>query len=326
MDDNNYLELLKLPKSDLHVHLEGTVTVQLLHQLANKNNIDILAPVEINGNLITIPDFKNCDYFALQNFHDFIGIYLKISQSIKTTEDIITVARHYAASCKEQSINYSEIYFSPTTFRNLNTKLEPLFEGLVEATRVANEEYGTYFKWIFDIVRNSSIDGMEVVELALSARARGVDVVAIGLAGLEKGFPASPYKRAFEKAKSLGFNTLAHAGETAGTQSIWETIKELNPSRIGHGIKATEDLKLMDYLAKSQIPLEVCPCSNVALGITSADNHPLRQMIESGLNVIICSDDPGIFGKSLTDNYAFALTNSIGFPELKKIAAGPEKF
>ncbi|MCC6221579.1 MAG: adenosine deaminase [Deltaproteobacteria bacterium] len=313
--------LIATPKADLHVHLEGTVDFATLRKLAKKNNVALAKPtyLEIKGGYGPIPPPNLVNrYPQTFSFEQFIAIYLKISESIKSAEDVMAIAHNYILSSQEQGIAYSEIYFTPTTFEALGADLVSLIGGLVaaqEAAKLAN----ITFKWIFDIVRNADTSrGERTLELANYAKDIGLDVIAIGLAGYESHNSTRPFAEAFSRAQKLGFKTIVHAGETAGASAVKEALEILRPDRIAHAISIFEDKALVDELIETQIPIEVCPWSNISLGLADTASHPLARMLEMGLNVLIGSDDPGIFDKSLIENYLLA--GSLGVSEQDLIA------
>lgn len=310
-------------KAELHAHLEGTVDSKLLRTLAKKNGILLNQPIVLKSGASFLPPKDRLLLSPFSgSFHDFISYYLKISECIRSAEDIVTIAEAYAESACSQNISYSELYVSASTLQNLfGFPLEDLAEGLKEAERLSRDSYQVELAWIFDIVRNSSFPAEEVVRMAEDCRRWGANVVAIGLAGLEAGFPARNFREPFELARALGFDLLAHAGETAGPDSIRETIAQLSPSRIGHGVRAVEDARLLEELAESEIILEVCPWSNVCLQLYNGPNdHPLGQLVEAGVKVVISSDDPGIFAYNLVDNFQFALDSGLSAEAVLEIA------
>ncbi len=312
--------LKELKKAELHVHLEGTVTPRLLSFLAEQNDVSLTTPVNFpNTPPYHPPQGITEEAPLLNSFQDFIGLYVKIVECIQTPKDILLISEEYAKQAQGENITDVEIYFSPTTFLSLGRDVYPLFEGLKAAQERVATVYGVHFTWIFDIVRNSSRHEEEVLELATDAKKMGVSVGAIGLAGYEAVASANRFKAAFKKAKQLGFHTLAHAGETAGPESIEEALA-LEPLRIGHGITALKSPSLVKKLRELQIPIEVCPWSNICLKLTDKNSHPLPEMLHQGLNVILGSDDPGIFQKSLVDNYLLAHELGISLSELKTLA------
>jgi len=314
-------QIKAIPKAELHAHLEGSVSHQTLKALSQKNNVNLTAPVELNSGITISPPVELIHgYDCIKNFSDFIGAYLKISQCIKSSDDILFVAREYLQTAQQENVKLAELYFSPTTFLLLGCDTEPLFRGLKLAQESAAKDFDIRLRWIFDVVRNTSKDGMELIDLALHAKSTGVDVCAIGLAGYEKDFPAKPFKNAFRRAKELQFNILAHAGETAGSESMLETLLEIQPSRIGHGLAVTENEKLQTKIRNSNTVIEVCPWSNIVLGICNKQEHPLPKMINANLQIVIGSDDPGIFQKSLVDNYILAHQMGVELKVLTQMA------
>jgi adenosine deaminase len=310
--------LQQIPKADLHVHLEGTVAPELLQKLAIKHSIDINKPVGLSdGREIPVPKLP-CDNF--DSFQDFIGHYLRISNLIRTTEDIVLVARNFAKSCQRQGVVHAEIYFTPTTYLTLGIEIEPLFEGLHKAQTIAMTEYNVRFRWIFDIVRNTACDGIETLALAKKARVSGVDVCALAIAGDEKAKGAAPFAKVFKQARIDGFNTLAHSGEGTPPTCIKETIELLQPHRIGHGISVLEDHSLIDHCRSTKLVFEVCPWSNINLRLCRSDNHPIARMVAKELAIVICSDDPGIFNRDLIDNFLVAFNLGVSIDELTRIA------
>lgn len=306
-----------IPKADLHVHLEGTVTYPTFLELCHKNGIDPEAPVQF-GNFppLTPPKITGDSWPGLGGFKDFIRLYLKITDAIRTPEDLLLIGARYLEACAEENIVRSEMYFSATTFARFERQMDGMFSALALIGRLASDRYRHRLSYIFDIVRNASADGAEVIELAEKARSLGVEVGAIGVAGLEAGNPASRYKQDLERARSLGYRILIHSGELTdpaeGAASMLDTAGLL-PDRIGHGLAALEDISLLDRLRASGTAIELCPWSNLLLQIRTEDLHPAAKIIESGLPVLICSDDPGIFSKSLTDNYL--LCRQLGVPD-----------
>lgn len=318
MDERTKLAALK--KADIHIHFEGSVGHATLSKLSAKNKIDLLAPISISGFLTHPPTELREHYPKHIDFGTFIAIYLKITECIEDEKDVMLIATDYLEAAARENIVYSEIYFSPTTHALLGKKLEPIFDGLKEAQELARRKYKHRIRYIFDIVRNADLAGEETIAHALEARKRGVDVFAIGLAGYEAKKGARAFRDDFKRAKALGFETLAHAGETLGAEGIWETIRELEVKRIGHGVRAIENPKLLEYLAKNEIVLEICPWSNVYLNIFKKEEHPIKKLHDLGIKIVIASDDPGIFQKNLTDNYIFALEAGMTTSDLEKIA------
>lgn len=314
-------KLRKLEKAELHVHLEGTVDLALLARLAEKNRVSLSAPTNFSPTLVIPPPSAKLLAAPFRGtFHEFISLYLKISECIRGAEDIELIAEAYARNAAEENITHAEVYVTPSTLARLGLHDDELGGGLLAAQDIATTRYGIELNWIFDVVRNGSTPGHETLECASRLRSAGVRVCAIGIAGLEAGYLASPFRDVFQQARKRGFSVYAHAGETAGPESVWDTLESLAPDRIGHGIRSMGDTSLVDYLREHRTPLEVCPYSNIALGVCGHKDHPVREMIELGLYVVLCSDDPGIFGKSLSENYLYAFEQGVSFETLKAVA------
>ena len=292
--------------------------------MAARNGIDLNAPTLLRYSeekQITLPAPHAPLTPFTGSFPEFIYRYVKISSAIHSADDIALLVERYAAQAMREGVVAAEIYVTPTTLLRLNLPEEELYRGLLRAEQLAADRHGVSVGWIFDIVRNSPVPGGETIDLALRARSAGINIESIGLAGMERGYPAPPFAEDFKRAAAHGFRVLAHAGETAGAESIAATIASLNPARIGHGVRVVESPELMAQLRASGVPLEVCPWSNVLLGVFSEADHPVAELIAAGLNVVIASDDPGIFGKSLLENYLFAAERGVDTETLATLAA-----
>jgi adenosine deaminase len=196
-----------------------------------------------------------------------------------------------------QNVRHAEATFSPGTHRLFGVASDVFLEGLRRGRAAVEREHGVSLRWIFDIVRNSDdirAEGDFVTSLAIEMKGEGV--VALGLGGMEAGRPPEPFAPWFERAKSAGLASTPHAGETAGPESVWGAIRALGADRIGHGVRAIEDPALVEHLAERRIPLEICPTSNLRLGVCrSYEEHPMKRLIEAGCVVTIDSDDPPLF-------------------------------
>lgn len=303
MPVGNYTQKL----ADLHVHLEGTVTSSTLQELARKNRVDLSAPTQFAPGIeIPAPPPRLLSAPFSGDFREFILLYAKIASCLRDADDLLLVGQSYLEKATAEGVIAADIYLSPSTLFRLGLDPEEIRRGLLSIQELASRRYDFRIRWIFDIVRGVRLDGMETVNAATELRDRGVNVVYIGLGGMEAGNPAKPFKAAFAEARTRGFRILAHAGETAGAESIWETIDAAAPERIGHGISCLADPKLVTHLIDNEIVLEVSPWSNVLLQVCEAEKHPLPALYEAGLKIVLCSDDPGIFGRSLLSNYEFA--------------------
>lgn len=287
-----------MPKVELHVHLEGAIRPETLLELARRNRVDLPAD-NLNG-------LRR--WFSFTHFQHFIEVYLTITRCLRTGEDYELIAYEFGAEMARQNIRYAEVTFSPSTHESLGIPQEVWFPGLSRGRARALQDFGVHFNWIFDIVRiERNRDWIADYTLAVALDGRRDGVVALGLGGYEAPNPPAPFARWFEAAKAHGLKSTPHAGETAGPESIWSAIRDLHADRIGHGVRSTEDPDLLRYLAEHRIPLEVCPTSNLRLGLyPSMREHPLERLMESGVVISINSDDPPLFGTSLTQELVSA--------------------
>jgi len=287
----------RIPKAELHVHLEGSIQPTTLLALAQRNGVQL--PVQ------TVSDLQN--WFTFRDFNHFIEIYFEISSCLKTSEDYELIAYEFGANMARQNVRYAEVTFSPSTHQfSLGIPFDTFFTGLTRGRLLAQKEFGVEIRWIFDIVRDipDKIHNHRRAEytLAVALEGMGNGVVALGLGGGEVGNPPEQYAKWFEKAREAGLHSAPHAGETVGPESIWGAVQDLSAERLGHGVRSIEDPVLVTYLAEKQIPLEICPTSNVRLGVyTDLAAHPLPGLYYAGVPVTINSDDPPLFNTTLND-------------------------
>jgi adenosine deaminase len=294
-----------MPKVELHVHLEGSIRPATLLKLAQRNNTTIPAQ--------TLDELRAFYHFT--DFARFIQVYKTIISCLQTPDDFALIAEEFGATMAEQNIRYAEITWSPVTHvKRLGLPFRELLAGVNRGRAAAKARYGVEMRWIIDIVRNlhaQGFSGMETAEMAIEGREHGI--VALGLGGMELGFPPELFTEPFAHARANGLHSVPHAGETAGPASVWGAIRDLKAARIGHGVRAIEDPALVEYLRTHQIPLEVCPTSNVCLGVVADYGaHPIRQLYDAGVYVTVNSDDPPMFNTTLTDEYLI-LVNTLGF-------------
>lgn len=252
------------------------------------------------------------DWYRFRDFPHFVEVYVAVSKCVKTPDDLELILREFLEGQVEQNILHTEITFTASTIEKYGgIPWREQHPALLRALRYGAEELGVSAGLILDIVRGCPEDwAVEVAEWATT----GEGVVALGLAG-EEVRGTSPYTRAFAVAHDRGFPIVPHAGETLGPASIWEVLELTRPKRIGHGVRCLEDPGLTMELAEKGIPLEVCPSSNVALGVfSSLEEHPLPRMLDAGLYVTLNSDDPPMFGTSLSEEFQ-KCSEAFGFNE-----------
>jgi adenosine deaminase len=290
-----------MPKVELHVHLEGTIGPGTLWKLAQNHGIDLGIATEAD-----LPSLYDYD-----DFPGFIDVFTRCSDCLRDAADLGMLVDAYGDELARQHVRYAEIHYIPEP--HLRRKNIPLHDGLDamnQARRRVLDRHGIELRWIADGVRDAA-NGPQSVDITVDwiiEAGEDSGIVALGLGGNEIGHPARDYRQAFERAHKLGINVVAHAGEAVGPESIWETLDQLLPARIGHGIAAGNDPALMEHLAATGIPLEICPTSNLRTGVVSSyDSLPLRRFHDAGVAFSINSDDPPMFGTDLLTEYAIAM-------------------
>jgi len=289
----------RVPKVELHVHLEGAIPLDALWTLVQKYGGDP-----------AVPDPAALERrFVYRDFPQFIDTWVWKNNFIREYEDFTFIAEAVARDLARQNIRYAEAFFSPLDFARHGLKVQ----GLAAAIRRGLERVPEVeVALVSDRVRDFGPQ-RAVTTLAEVNESRGEGVIGIGIGGSEQDFPPEPFAAVYEAARLLGLHTTAHAGEAAGAASIWGAIRSLHVERIGHGTRAYEDERLLDYLAETRIPLEMCPLSNVRTGVVcSIEEHPVRRYFERGLAVTVNSDDPKMFGNSLAEEYRM-LETRLGF-------------
>ena len=277
-----------LPKVELHLHLEGAIPLDALLQLIEKYQ---------GINYITISDLEK--KFTYTDFTHFINTWYWKNDFIREYEDYQFIAEHVALSLTEKNIQYAEIYFSPSDFR----KKDSLPQEIAIAIRKGLNKHSDKIKinLIADLVRDEE---NKITQFEQILEVKNQEIIGIGLGGKEKEFPPKMFKQVFTEAKNNGFRTTCHAGEAAGPDYIWQAINDLNVDRIGHGTNAYKNSKLVQYLVEKQIPMEMCPISNVCTAsVPSLKEHPIYDFYKSGMLVSVNTDDPKMFNTSLVNEY-----------------------
>jgi adenosine deaminase len=283
-----------MPKVELHVHLEGAIEPETVLALAKQNHVRLPAD--------SVEGLR--DWYRFIDFDHFVEVYLTVSACLARLEDVERVARDFLAGQAKQNIRYTEFtYTAWNHYARAGWSFADQLAALNAARYWAAQELGVGSGIVIDIPRIvSAQEGLMVADWAIEGMDRGV--VALGLGGPEAGNPPERYADAFERAWEAGLACVPHAGETAGPESVWGALRTAKAQRIGHGLRAIEDHELSDELVRRQIPLEVCPTSNVCLaGIPRIAEHPIERMRKMGLFVTLNSDDPALFGTTLTDEY-----------------------
>ena len=276
----------RLPKVELHLHLEGAIPKATLWELIAKYGGD---PA-----IKTREDLDRA--FVYRDFSGFLKMWVWMIRYLREYDDYALIGEAVARDLARQNIRYVEGFFSPPDYRR--STLDP--QRVTEALRTGVNRVSTIeIALVADLVRDRGVDhARNLLERIGEVRKHGV--IGIGIGGFEPGFPAELFEATYERARALGFRTTAHAGEAAGAASVWGAVRTLRVDRIGHATHAAEDPELIKHLAARRIPLELCPLSNVRTGvIASVEAHPLRQYFDAGIPVTLNTDDPLFFGNSL---------------------------
>ncbi len=281
----------EVPKTELHLHIEGTLEPELMFNLAKRNNIKI--PYS------NVNEVKSAYNFS--NLEIFLNIYYEGSKVLINEQDFFDLTWFYAVKCREDNIVHTEIFFDPQAHLSRGIKFETIINGINKALLKANKEFGLTYKIIMCFLRHlDEKSAFKVLDQAIEHKDK---IIAVGLDSSEKGNPPSKFKNVFKKAIKEGFLTVAHAGEEGPPEYIWEAINLLEVKRIDHGVQCLKDEKLTKELIKKKIPLTVCPLSNIKLCVfKNLKEHNLKDMLNAGVMVMVNSDDPAYFGGYLNDN------------------------
>jgi adenosine deaminase len=286
-----------LPKAELHVHHVGSASPRIVAELAARHAGATPVPAD--------PDLL-ADYFSFTDFAHFIEVYLSVVDLIRDPEDIWTLTYEVARELGAQNVRYAELTLTPYSSIVRGIAAEAYCEAVEDARRRAADDHGVQLAWCFDIPGEAGVPSADVtLQVALEQRPDGL--VSFGLGGPEIGVPRSQFAPHFAEARAAGLHSVPHAGESTGPESIWDAITYLGAERIGHGIAAVRDERLLRHLSESGIVLEVCPTSNVRTrSVPSLAEHPLPALVAAGVTVTINSDDPPMFSTTLNHEYAVA--------------------
>jgi adenosine deaminase/aminodeoxyfutalosine deaminase len=286
-----------LPKVELHVHHVGSASPATVAELAARHAGSTPVPSD--------PDAL-ASYFTFTDFAHFIEVYLSVVDLIRDPDDVATLTYDIAADLGRQNVRYAELTLTPYSSIARGIPAEAFCEAVEDARRRAAADLGVELRWCFDIPGEAGIPSADVT-LDTALRVRPDGLVSFGLGGPEQGVPRRLFEPHFAAARAAGLHSVPHAGESAGPESVWEALDLLGGERIGHGIAAAGDERLLRHLVEHQIPLEVCPTSNVCTrSVPSLADHPLPVLAAAGVPVTINSDDPPMFSTTLNAEYSVA--------------------
>ncbi|ERP95884.1 adenine deaminase [Marinobacter sp. ES-1] len=295
--------LTALPKAELHLHLEGALEPELMFALARRNNIELpWADVEALRQA-----------YSFNNLQEFLDLYYQGANVLRTEQDFYDLTWAYLQKCHAQGVVHVEPFFDPQTHTERGIPFEAAITGISTALRDGRAQLGIAGGLILSFLRHlSEEEAFQTLQQAMPFRDQ---FFAVGLDSSEKGHPPSKFERVFAKARAEGFLAVAHAGEEGPPEYIWQALDLLKVNRIDHGVRAAEDPDLLDRLADEQVPLTVCPLSNIKLCVfPDMAQHNILELLECGLNVTVNSDDPAYFGGYVLENFT-ALRDSLGMTE-----------
>ncbi len=290
----------RLPKAELHLHIEGTLEPAMVLDLARRNGVDL--PYSTTAELTRLYDFEN-----LQSFLD---LYYQATAVLQTEQDFYELTWAYLQRCRADNVVHTEIFFDPQSHTSRGIPFGVVIDGIDRALSKAESELGISSRLIMCYLRHlPAADALATWEMAQPHLDR---LHGVGLDSSERDFPPRLFAEVFALARDAGLQTVAHAGEEGPPDYIEQAVELLKVSRIDHGVRITEDPALMSEIARRQIPLTVCPLSNIRLCVyDSMQRHPILQLLEAGLLATINSDDPAYFGGYVNDNYS-AVADALG--------------
>ncbi len=282
-----------LPKAELHIHIEGTFEPAQIFQFAQRNNVKLAYP-----NVAALEEA-----YKFTDLQSFLNLYYAAMAALRTERDFEELTIAYLQRAKAQGVRHAEIFFDPQAHLERGLSFDTVINGLWAALQRSSGEFGITTALIMCFLRDQpESSAMQTLELALPHRDK---IIGVGLDSAELGNPPSKFQAVFDRARAAGFLTVAHAGEEGPPEYVWQALELLKVSRVDHGVRSMEDPLLVKHLAQTQIPLTVCPLSNVRLRVVDRmADHPLKRMMEAGLCCTVNSDDPAYFGGYVADNFS----------------------
>ncbi|WP_431967990.1 adenosine deaminase [Actinacidiphila sp. bgisy160] len=283
---------MSIPKAELHLHIEGTLEPELAFALAERNGVDLpYASAEELRQAYSFSDLRS-----------FLDLYYALMAVLRTEEDFTDLAEAYLARAAAQGVRHAEIFFDPQAHTARGVPVGAVVAGLARALDRSRERHGVSTRLIMCFLRDESAES--ALETFEAARPHLHRISAVGLDSAEVGHPPSKFRAVYEAAATAGLRRVAHAGEEGPPAYVWEALDVLGVDRIDHGIRSMEDPDLVARLARDQVPLTVCPLSNVRLRcVATLADHPLPAMLAAGLLVTVNSDDPAYFGGYVGDTF-----------------------
>jgi adenine deaminase len=310
--DANFL--MGLPKAELHLHLEGTLEPELMFQLAQRNRVEL--------------PYANVDAvraaYVFEDLQAFLDIYYQACQVLLTEEDFHDLTLAYLRRAAAQGVRHAEVFFDPQTHTDRGVRFETVVSGITAGLADGERELGVTSRLILCFLRHLSADqAMATLERALPHLDA---IIAVGLDSSERGHPPEKFTAVFDRARAEGLLTVAHAGEEGPPEYMRQALDLLKVRRIEHGVRCTEDVALVERLVAEQVPLTVCPLSNVKLRVfPELKDHNFRELLELGIFVTMNSDDPAYFGGYVGDNYV-AMAAALGLTREQMVEVARNSF
>jgi adenosine deaminase len=302
----------EIPKIELHLHIEGAIPLGTMLDLAKRDGKD--------RSLKSVDDLRR--KLTYRDFPHFIELWTWMTTLVKEESDFEEIAYQVLRELNKQNVKYVETSYSPGDYWRQGFSVRGITENLIKGKERARRDLGIRCELIIDLIRDHGPEkSMQYLDAATPYLGKGV--IGIGLGGSEQNFPPGPYASIYKEARRRGFRLTAHAGEAAGAESIWVAVEKLGVERVGHGVRAKEDPRLLALLKEKQIPLDMCVTSNVRTGVCqSVEAHPIKEYFQQGLMVTVNSDDPTMFNTSISQEY-LALIQRLGFSvvELRRLIA-----
>ncbi len=290
--DEFYRFLRQVPKAEIHLHAEGTISRKTVQLLLERNPEHKTKPVNVDK------------LFSYNNLKEFITSFLFVQGLLEKPADLKVIFEDVATYLKENNIVYCELFFSPSMFLKKGFAFGEMIDTIQKTISKIETRDHLKIKLIIDLSRTFGLENARA-NLEATLVHKSPMILGVGLGGDEEKGPAGEFREVFQLAKKKGLHVVAHAGEVVGPVSIWDALKTLKVERIGHGLSAIQDPELIQYLADHQIPVEICLTSNVITQkyVTKAEDHPVRSFYDQGMLVVINTDDPTFFNCTIIDEF-----------------------
>jgi len=296
-----------IPKAEIHIHLEATITPDLCRKFAKKNNVNL--PKDIFGNKYA---------YEWTDFYDFIKKYDLVTSVIHSPEDYRELTYVYLKECANNNVLYVEAMISSTHAKLKGMTYDSFLQGVYEASQQAEKEFGIVSRFIMNGIRHLGPDSVKETATEVLNNPHPY-LVGFGLAGDELHFPPKLFTKTFDMLKEANFPITVHAGEWDGPENIRNAINLLHPTRLGHGVRSIEDVNLVNEIIEKDIVLETCPTSNIATNIyESYEAHPVKKLFDAGVKITVNSDDPPFFNASIAGEYE--VMSNLGLSENELIS------